>query len=100
MKVGHEDFVETVMSLKRENASHVLRFGAKIGAHESPVSYSRVREALLAKGRYPAEGKSIGIEILGNVATDGEETFWRIEPDNLRRQGGATPVLSENHILP
>jgi len=36
--------------------------------------------------RYPADGKSIDIEILGNAVTDGEELFWKTEPENLRRQ--------------
>jgi hypothetical protein len=35
---------------------------------------------------YPAGGNSIGVEILSNAATDGEENFWRTEPENLRRQ--------------
>ena len=45
----------------------------------------RVRVAILPQ-RYPADGKSISIEILGNAATDAESVFWSTEPDNLRRQ--------------
>ena len=36
--------------------------------------------------RYPADGKSVGIEILGNAASDDEDVFWRTEPENVRRQ--------------
>jgi hypothetical protein len=60
-------------------------YGAKIGDHDSPVSFSRVRLAMIPD-RYPAEGRSIGIEIRGNAATDGEAVFWANEPQNLRRQ--------------
>ena len=68
-----------VTDVKPERASHVLRYGAKIGKHEFPVSFERVRVAMLPE-RYPADGKSVGIEILGNAATDGEDLFWRTEP--------------------
>ena len=57
----------------------------KIGLNESPVSLKRARDAMVPRW-YPANGTSIGIEILGSIATDGEENFWRTEPDNLRRQ--------------
>jgi len=85
MKAEHEDRVAIVTSMKADRASHVLRYGAKIGSHESPVSFDRVRVAMMPR-RFPAGGNSIGIEILGNAATDGEEQFWRTEPENLRRQ--------------
>jgi len=38
-----------------------------------------------SKSRH-AGGTSVGIEILGNALTDGEEIFWQTEPENLRRQ--------------
>ena len=74
MKRQHEERVTVVTEMKPERASHVLRYGAKIGDHESPVSFERVRVAMLPQ-RYPADGKSIGIEIRGNAATDGEGSF-------------------------
>jgi hypothetical protein len=85
MKRRHEERVAVVTDIKPERASHVVRYGAKIGDHESPVSFEQVRVAMLPQ-RYPADGKSIGIEILGNAATDGEDLYWRTEPENLRRQ--------------
>jgi len=36
--------------------------------------------------RYPSEGRLSGIGIVGNIATDGEDKFWSVEPDNLKRQ--------------
>jgi hypothetical protein len=85
IKAAHEARIAIVSEITGDKASHVLRYGAKIGDKESPVSFQRVRLAMLPK-RYPAEGRSIGIEILGNAATDGEDKFWQNEPDNLRRQ--------------
>jgi hypothetical protein len=74
-----------VTDITADRASHVLRYGAKIGEHDSPVSFSRVRLGMIPD-RYPAEGRSIGIEIRGNAANDGEAVFWASEPLNLRRQ--------------
>jgi hypothetical protein len=85
MKRGHEDRISVVTGIVPERASHILRYGAKIGLHESPVSFERARVAMLPY-RYPAGGGSIGIEVLGNIATDGEAHFWHTEPENLRRQ--------------
>ena len=85
MKAAHEDRVSILTDATPDRASHMLRYGAKIGTNESPVSFKRARLAMVPRW-YPADGKSIGIEILGNVATDGEDNFWRTEPENLRRQ--------------
>jgi SMODS-associated and fused to various effectors sensor domain len=85
MKRKHEERIAVVADIKPGRASHVLLYGAKIGRLESPVSYDRARIAMLPQ-RYPADGRSIGIEILGNALTDDEELFWKTEPENLRRQ--------------
>jgi hypothetical protein len=85
MKAAHEGRIAIVTEIIPDKKSHVLRYGAKIGENESPVAFQRVRLAMLPH-RYPAEGRSIGIEIRGNAATDGEDKFWQTEPDNLCRQ--------------
>jgi hypothetical protein len=53
--------------------------------------------------RYPAGGGSIGIEIIGNIATDGEDAFWNAEPENLCRQQFETivrPRIGNREISP
>jgi hypothetical protein len=85
IKAAHEDRISIVSDLTPDRATHILRYSAKIGDHESPVSLARVRTAVLP-GRYAADGKSIGIEIVGNSQTDGEDAFWSLEPENLGRQ--------------
>lgn len=92
MKAAHEARVRITTDITDEKASHVLRYGAKIGHNESPVTFGRVAPAMLPE-RFPADGRSIGIELLGNVLQDGEDAFWRTEPDNLRR-------YFERHVLP
>lgn len=85
IKAKHEERVRIVTGLTEDRATTVLRYGAKIGSHESNVSFVRVRTAVLPD-RYPVDGKSIGIQISGNAQTDGEDAFWKTEPENLRRQ--------------
>ena len=99
MKRLHEERIEILTEIAPERATHVLRYGAKIGTKESLITYSMVREAVLPL-RYPAGGRSIGIEILGNAATDGEEDFWRTEPNNLCRQFNilVAPQLASREI--
>ena len=85
IKAAHEERIRILTDVTPDRSSHVLRYGAKIGEHDSPVSFSRARLAMLPE-RYPSEGRSIGIGIVGNIATDGEEKFWSVESENRRRQ--------------
>ena len=85
MKAAHEERISIVTDISAERSSHILCYGAKIGAHQSPMEFSRVRLAMVPD-RYPAEARSIGIEIVGSAADDREEIFWSTEPENLRRQ--------------
>lgn len=85
MKAAHEERIRIVTNIAPDLASQVLRYGARIGVHDSLVSFDRVAAAMLPE-RYPSNGSSIGIEILGNAAQDNEDQFWKTEQDNLRRQ--------------
>jgi hypothetical protein len=79
IKAAHEERIRILTEIDRDRASHVLRYGAKIGSNESLVSFEKVRLAMIPN-RYPADGRSITIEILGSVLQDGEENFWVTEP--------------------
>jgi hypothetical protein len=85
MKAAHEDRMRIVTDIHPDRASHVLRYGAKIGEHSSPVSFERVRAAMLPD-RYPAGGRSIGIQLSGIASGDREKSYWTTELDTLRRQ--------------
>jgi hypothetical protein len=85
MKAAHEERIAVVTAIQEDRVSHVLRYGARIGLNESPVSFQAVSQAMLPE-RYPADGRSIGIEIKGSVAQDGEDGFWAHELPNLRHQ--------------
>ncbi len=85
IKAAHEQRIEIVSGITADRATHILRYGARIGDHQSPVSSSKVMNAIIPH-RHPADRGTIGIEILGNAQTDAEDTFWPNEVANLRRQ--------------
>jgi hypothetical protein len=86
MKATHEQRVETVTAIDDDRASHVLRYAANIGGHESPVAYEEISAAMLPD-RYPADGRrTIDIEIRGSAHQDHEPQFWAFQRDNLNRQ--------------
>ena len=83
MKTTHEQRVETVTAIDDDRASHVLRYAANIGGHESPVAYGQISAAMLPD-RYPADGhRTIDIEIRGSAHQDHEPQFWAFQRDNL-----------------
>lgn len=84
MKAAHENRIRIVTGIAPERASHVLRYGARIGVQDSLVSFERVASAMLPD-RYPAAGTSIGIEILGSSAQDNDGNYWETERANLSR---------------
>jgi SMODS-associated and fused to various effectors sensor domain len=86
MKGAHEQRVEILAGVPEHRASHVLRYGAKIGAQESAMTYARVAAAMLPD-RFPANGhQTIDIEVRGDDHQDHEPSYWSIQQENLRRQ--------------
>jgi hypothetical protein len=89
MKAAHEYRIDIVTDIKEDRASHVLRFAAQIGCHESPVAYDLVSGAMLPE-HYPAEGRrTLDIEMLGSSYRDHEPQFWDFHHQNLERQFAA-----------
>jgi hypothetical protein len=86
MKVAHEARIETVTGIDEDRASHVLRYAANIGSHDSPVAFEQISVAMLPD-RYPAEGRRmIDIALAGCRFEDHEPEFWAFQRENLKRQ--------------
>lgn len=86
MKIAHETRIEIVSSVIEDRRSHVLRYAANIGSHDSLVAYNDISVAMLPV-RYPAEGRrTIDIELRGLDRRDHEPDFWTIQRDNLHSQ--------------
>lgn len=89
LKQQHESRVAVVTGIALDRASHVVRYAANIGTHQSLVPYGDIAAAMLPE-RYPAHGRqTTDIELRGSAYYDSEAAFWQIERENLRRQFAA-----------
>lgn len=85
MKRAHEERNETLTSIAAERHSHILLYGAKIGQHDSHLSWKKAADAMVPT-RYPASAHAFEIGLKGSSFFDGEEAYWQIEREQLSRQ--------------
>ena len=85
MKAAHEDRIEIQTSLTQDRQTHIVTFGAPIGALEAPLSYPSARMTVLPD-RYPAGGRAIHLEMKGCQYRDHEPAYWTFQRENLGRQ--------------
>lgn len=88
MKAGHEVRVALLAAIDEDRASHVLRFGASIGANEALVSTRAIFTAM-PPDHHPASGQTIDLEMTGHAFTDGDPAFWAMQQINLQRNFAA-----------
>lgn len=88
MKKSHEERIETLTSIAPEQHSHILLYGAKIGQHDSHLSWKKAADAIVPI-RYPASASAVEIGLKGSSFFDGEALYWQIETEQLRRQFAA-----------
>ena len=84
MKAEHEARVMLLAGIDEDRASHVLRFGASIGANEALVSTRAIFTAM-PPDHHPASAQTIDLEMTGHAFTDGDPAFWAMQQVNLRR---------------
>lgn len=86
IKAEHERRIAVAADIQSDRASHVLRYAANIGHHESLVAYEHISAAMLPT-RYPAQGRhTLDLEMLGCALEDHEPAYWDFHRENLRRQ--------------
>jgi len=89
IKAEHERRIAIATDIDGDRASHVLRYAANIGHHESPVAYEQMSIAMLPD-RYPATGRqTLDLEMLGCAIQDHELAYWAFHRENLGRQFAA-----------
>lgn len=84
MKREHESRVANVLAVNPVQASHALRYAARIGALESPVAVETVFREMLPDV-HPAGWRTIDIELVGSHLTDDRSEYWSLQRDNLRQ---------------
>lgn len=86
MKAHHERRIAIAADIDGDRASHILRYAANIGHHQSPVTYEQMSMAMLPD-RYPATGRqTLDLEMLGCTIQDHEPAYWAFHRENLGRQ--------------
>ncbi|NOU58888.1 SAVED domain-containing protein [Marinifilum caeruleilacunae] len=85
MKKDHEERIELLTGISPDKKSHIVLFGAKVGTHDTPLSYNRVREAVIPN-YFPAEYKTIDLGMHNTLFEDDKEIFWEIQRENLNNQ--------------
>lgn len=89
IKADHERRIVIATEVDGDRASHILRYAANIGDHESPVAYEQMSLAMLPH-RYPATGRqTLDLEMLGCTIQDHEPAYWVFHRENLERQFAA-----------
>ena len=84
MKKRHEQRVELQTSVLENMQSQILLYGANVGKHDSPVSYTNCIPAL--SPWYPASTHAIELGMKNSSFNDAEPHFWAIEREHLQRQ--------------
>jgi hypothetical protein len=85
MKERHEQRTELVTALGPEKQSHVLLYGANIGAHSAPLSLKKAAEAMLPE-RYPAASRPIALGMVNSALQDRDSAYWQAEATQLKSQ--------------
>jgi hypothetical protein len=85
LKAAHEDRIRLLSSLTEDRESHVIRYGANIGANEALVSTRELRMAMVPE-RIPDPFGVTDLDLVGSQYRDDEPAYWIFQRDNLRRQ--------------
>ena len=99
MKDRHELRIELLGSLGPEKRSHVILYGANIGAHDAPVSLNKAAQAMLPDW-YPAEARAIELSLVNSALQDRDAAYWDSQSTQLRRivQLQVKPRLAQGEV--
>ncbi|WP_113930352.1 hypothetical protein [Bacillus sp. P14.5] len=85
MKKRHEERIDRVTSITENMKSHVLIYGANIGAHSTPLNWNEATSAMLPN-RYPEENPAIELSLKNSSFYDNQNMYWEIEKEQLKNQ--------------
>jgi hypothetical protein len=99
MKERHEARMELLGSLGPEKRSHVVLYGANIGAHDAHLSLNKAAHAMLPDW-YPAEARAIELGWTNSALEDRDATYWQGQALQLRRlfEQAVKPRLRKGEI--
>lgn len=83
MKRVHEETVARLLDTMGAPRTTILRYGARIGDLDSPISEEETIRAVMPRF-IPASWSSISIALSGFETKDHDPSFWTTQRDNLR----------------
>lgn len=84
MKELHEQRIELLGSFGPEKQSHVVLYGANIGAHNAPLSINKAAQAMLPDW-YPAEPRAVELGWTNSALDDRDAAYWQGQVLQLQR---------------
>ncbi len=82
MKVIHEKRIDLLTGIAPEKQSHIMLYGANIGAQGAPLSYDEAALAMVPD-RLPASKQPLELSIKNSSFEDRNEDFWTLEARHL-----------------
>lgn len=82
MKTAHERRIEIVSGIAADKNSHVLFYGANIGANNSPLSFPEAKRAMVPE-RYPSDLHPLSLGLKNSSFEDRSGKYWTIEAEHL-----------------
>jgi SMODS-associated and fused to various effectors sensor domain len=80
-KNEHEQRIEIVTGIQSDKRSHIIIYGANIGAEKSPIIYHNCVEAMFPNS-YPASERPNTLSMNSNLK-DSSAEYWQAESSNL-----------------
>lgn len=85
MKNKHENRIELVTQIAPQKNSHIVLYGTNIGQHGSPLCDLEAKNAIIPEF-YPADSRSIELNLKNSLIQDSEDSFWSLQSENLEVQ--------------
>jgi hypothetical protein len=82
MKQRHEDRIALLTGIRPEMQSHVILYGANIGAHGAPLSFQIAADAM-TPSRYPSAQAAIELSLINSLMEDHTPEYWKVQHDHL-----------------
>lgn len=82
MKYLHEDRIALLTGIVPEMQSHVILYGANIGAHGAPLSFQSAANAMTPL-RYPSTQAAIELGLINSLLEDHTPEYWQVQHDHL-----------------
>lgn len=83
MKAKHEERIRLACDISENLRTHIILFGARIGEHGTPLTYSEAANAT-KPDFLPASDRPI-ILSMDSAHKDDEDSYWQIQFESLRR---------------